>query len=135
MQLVPIPTTDEYLLAAARHWMPFMEGISRGSKEPVESLIGRVLRFDVQLAMVWDGKQAHALIGIQFVRRGNDLIGEVIWLTGKGMRKWRHLLPELETYLKDMGCVVSRPICRPGWSRFIEPQGYRITHYVMEKVL
>lgn len=135
MHFVPIPTTLQYVTATSEHWLPFIPGISRGSKEPINSILGRIARCEVQIALVWDGKQAHAIVGIQFVRRGEELIGEIIWLSGKGMRKWRHLLPELEQYLRDMGCKVSRPICRPGWSRFIEPQGYRTTHYVMEKVL
>jgi hypothetical protein len=135
VHFVPIPTTPEHLIAWAPHWLPFLEGVSRGCKEPVASIRGRIERFDVQLALIWDGRNAHALIGIQFTRRGDELIGEIIWLTGKDRRRWLHLLPEVEQYLKDMGCAVIRPICRPGWWRLIEPHGYRRTHYVLEKAL
>jgi hypothetical protein len=135
MQFVPIPTTLQALQATSEHWLPFLPGIARRSKEPAETLLRRIASFEVQLALVWDGKQALALLGLRYSKRGEDLIGEVIWLTGRGMKQWQHLLPQLEKYLKDMGCREIRPICRPGWSRLIKPHGYKITHYVMEKVL
>jgi hypothetical protein len=135
MNFVPIPTTDEYLNATVQHWMPFVPAISRRSKEPVISLLGQIARHEVQLALVWDGEKARALVGIRFCRRGEDLIGEIIWLTGSGMREWRNLLPQLEQYLKDMGCVEIRPVCRLGWSRFLKANGYKATHMTMEKVL
>lgn len=135
MQFVPIPTTREYLDATFEHWFPFLEGISRRSKEPINELLAQIARRDVQLALVWNENTARALIGMRFVKRGDDLIGEVVWLTGKGMRQWLQLLPQMEDYLKYMGCVTIRPICRPGWSRLIKGKGYRITHYQMEKTL
>lgn len=135
MQFVPIPTTPEYLEKTFPHWWPFLPKISRRSKEPVQELLGQIVRRDVQIALVWDGANARALVGMRFLRRGEDLIGEIIWLAGAGMREWRDLLPQMERYLKDMGCVEIRPVCRPGWSRFLKSQGYRITHMTMEKVL
>jgi hypothetical protein len=135
LQFVPIPTTSEYLNKTFAIWFPFLDGISRRSKEPLESLLDQIGRHDVQLALVWDGKAAHALIGIRFVRRGSDLIGEIIWLPGEGMKDWLHLLPQLEQYLKDMGCAEIRPICRLGWSRFLKTKNYKATHMMMEKVL
>jgi hypothetical protein len=73
---------------------------------------------------------------MQFRKRGNDLIGEICWLTGRGMKEWQHLLPQMEKYLKEhKGCVEIRPICRPGWSRLLKQRGYKTTHYVMEKKL
>lgn len=136
MQFVPIPTTREYLEATAQHWFPFLKDISRRSKEPVTDLLGQITRRDVQLALAWDGSKAHALFGIRLVKRGDDLIGEVIWLTGHGVKRWLHLLPDLEQYLRDIGCKEIRPICRPGWARLIlDKNGYKRTHYTMEKVL
>jgi hypothetical protein len=137
MQFVPIPTTPEHIQASLQHWFPFLPGIARRSKEPITNLLGQIDRREIQLALAWDEEklQACALFGLCFTRRGNDLIGEVRWLTGKDMKRWLGLLPDLEQYFRDMGCVVIRPICRPGWSRMIRGEGYRITHYTMEKVL
>lgn len=96
-----------------------------------------VIREEVQPALVWDedSKQARALVGIRTCRCGDDLIGEIVWLTGRGMKDWLHLLPQLEEYLRHLGCVTIKPICRPGWARMIKGHGYKITHYVMEKKL
>jgi hypothetical protein len=146
MQFVPIPTTPEYLEKTFPHWWPFLAKISRRSKEPVQELLGQIVRRDVQIALVWDGEKARALVGMRFLRRGgliledghkcpDVLIGEVIWLAGGGMREWRHLLPQMEQYFKHMGCVEIRPVCRLGWSRFLKTQGYKATHVTMEKVL
>jgi hypothetical protein len=136
MHLVPIPTTHESLREWMPHWLPFLEHISRRSKEPIECLFDLVINFAVHIGLVWDGTRAHALVGVQFKYCGADLVGEVCWLTGKNRKAWQDLLPELERYLKQhCGCAVIRPICRPGWSRVISKRGYRITHYVMEKSL
>lgn len=136
MQFVPIPNTKEGTDETFPIWFPFLKDISRRSKEPIEELLGQIARREVQLALVWDGNKAHALVGIRILRRGKDLIGEIIWLTGKGMREWRELLPELEKYLKQhIGCAEIRPVCRLGWSRFLKTKGYKATHMTMEKVL
>lgn len=136
MNFVPIPTTQEHLNAWAEHWLPFLPGIARRSKEPIADILGKIARHEIQVALVWDGKQAHAFVGISYHRRGNDLIAEILYLTGNGMKQWRHLLADLERYLREhVGVAEIRPICRPGWAPFLKKHGYRITHYTMEKVL
>jgi len=145
MQFVPIPTSRDpiskddprdFLDASFEQWFPFLEGISRRSKEPIDQLLKQIANRDVQLALAWDGSQPLALFGIRFVKRGDDLIGEICWLTGRQAKRWLCLLPQLEQYLRDMGCKEIRPICRPGWARLIlNKSGYKATHYQMEKVL
>ena len=133
MQLIPIPFDD--LDKTAFHWFPFLPAISKRSKETVVNLLGQIKRHEVRIALVWDGQQARALIGVRIIRRGDDLIGELCWTTGQGMREWQHLLDVLEQLLKDAGCVEIRPICRLGWTRFLKSRGYKTTHMMMEKVL
>lgn len=135
MHLVPIPTTKEHLKKTYAVWFPFLEGISKRSKDPVESLRDAVLRLEVQPIIVWDGNKAVALAGVRRCKRGRDVIAELVWLTGKDRKTWQHLLPELERYLKEQGCVEFRPICRPGWTLLLKQYGYKTTHIMMEKVL
>ena len=135
MHLVPIPTTAEHVQRSAKHWLPFLSGISKKSREPVESLIGLVLSHEVQVVLVWDGEKAVALVGVRYCLRGEDRIAELVWLTGLARDTWQHLLSELEEYLRQVGCVECRPICRPGWSKLLKAHGYRMTHVVMEKSL
>ena len=136
MHFVPIQTTHEELRRWKDHWLPFLPKISQRSKEPIDQLLDDIAAKRVQLGLAWDGERAHALLGIQYRKSGDVLIGELIWATGEGMKEWRDLIDEVEQYLREhIGCSEVRPICRPGWARMLRKRGYRITHYVMEKSL
>ena len=92
----------------------------------------------MRLVLVWDddANKASALIGVRMHMRGNDRIGELLWMAGYGRKQWEHLLPELEELLRKAGCVECRPLCRPGWARAVlQKHGYKITHVQMEKSL
>jgi hypothetical protein len=138
VQVLPIPLTDEHLNKTFPLWFPFLAGIARRSKETVQDLMAAIGRKDIQPILMWDEAEskAYALLGIRLVKRDDDLIAEWVWMTGREMQRWVHLLPEVEKYLKQhLHCAGSRPICRPGWSRLLRKHGYKITHYTMEKVL
>jgi hypothetical protein len=138
MKLVPIPMTDEALARTAGHWSQFLPAIAKRSKETVLALLAKVERKDVQPILIWDedNLRAVALLGIAYHKRGDDLIAEWVWMTGKDREQWQDLLPELERYLKEhIGCAVIRPVCRPGWMPFLKQRGYKQTHVMMEKVL
>lgn len=96
-----------------------------------------VERLEVQPVLVWDEDKdvAVALLGVRRWMSMDGLVGELVWLTGTRMQEWTHLLGELERFLKDTGCVEVRAICRPGWSRLLKRNGYRLTHTIMEKRL
>jgi hypothetical protein len=137
VQLVPIPTTDEQIRAHAPHWVPFVREIAQHSGEYFDDLVGFVLRHQIQVILIWneDTQKADALIGLRCVKHGDDIVGELVWLTGRGMKQWVHLRPTLERYLKDIGCTICRPICREGWKPTLKEAGYKLTHITMEKRL
>lgn len=138
MQLMPIPADVDTLRDMLPHWAPFLHDIAKRTKEPIADLFAKVARFAVQPILIWDEAElkAVALLGIAYHRRGEDRIAELIWAAGKGMTHWRHLLADLEKYLAEHeGVSELRPICRPGWSRYLVKHGYKITHYMMEKAL
>lgn len=138
MQLIPIPLTDGHLNGLFPYWSAFLPHIAKRSKETVAELLAQVARRDVQPFLIWDETQNKpvALLGTRYHKRGNELIAEIVWTTGTGMKRWTHLLADLERYLAEhVGCVEIRPVCRPGWSRLLKRHGYRITHYTMEKRL
>jgi len=85
--------------------------------------------------LVMDGEQVQALIGVRIHQQNGNSIGDLIWAAGFRREQWQQLLPELEWMLRDAGCVMCRPICRPGWSRYLQKQGYRMKHIIMEKPL
>lgn len=138
MKLVPIPTTDEWLRNMLPLWFPFLKDIAKRSKEPVRALLAKVAQKHVQPILIWDeeNKKAVAMVGVAYHKRGDDLIGEIVWTAGTGRERWQDLLTELERYLKEhVGCAVIRPVCRPGWKKFLQQRGYHETHVTMEKVL
>src|SRR5262245_6151636 len=109
MHFVPIPTTHEHLLNWRNHWLRFFPDICKRTKEPVENLLDAVANGTVQIALVWDGEKAHALVGMQYRQLGPELIGEIIWLSGKDRSQWVELLPDMERYLKEhVGCTIIR---------------------------
>jgi len=135
MRFVPIPCRLDDLEKSYPLWAPFLPAISRRSKEPVPDLLAQIGRLELELALVWDENVARALLAIRYRQRGDETVAEIVWLTGKSMTDWRHLLPVLENYLKQRGCVEIKPICRPGWAPFLKQNGYRTTHLMMEKRL
>jgi hypothetical protein len=142
MQLVPIPTTPEYLNASFNLWSPFLPRIAAHSPWSVEQLLIKLARHEVQPVLVFDEKVAVALLGVSIVDDAGVRVAELVWLTGKRRHEWQHLLADLERYLRDhVACKKCRPICRPGWRKFLEANGYTLLrvdadkHIAMEKVL
>jgi len=141
VNLVPIPTTPEYIHATYHLWSPFLPDIAKRSIWSIEDLLTKLCKIEVQPVLVVDEATPVALLGISFVKDGEELVGELVWLTGRQRHEWQHLVAELERYLRDMRCVKCRPICRRGWQKFLEAHGYeRIgsnddRHVIMEKVL
>ena len=105
MKLIAVPIDDEALREWAPHWMPFLPMIAKRSKEPLLTLINRVMSKEMRLGLIWDEatNQAKALIGIRLHYRGDDLIAELLWTAGHGRTQWQHLLPELENMLARRG--------------------------------
>jgi hypothetical protein len=133
LRLAPIPLTEHE--ATASLWLPFLPLIAKRSHESVADLIGQITRREVRLVLVMDGEQAKALVGVSIHQMGGKRYGDMIWLAGFGREQWQQLLPEFEQMLRDAGCVACRPICRPGWSRYLKKQGYHMKHIIMEKPL
>lgn len=143
MQIFPVPTTPEWINRTFPLWSPFLPDIAKRSPWSVEDLLTKLCKHEVQPALVVDGEVPLALLGISLVRDGEELVAELVWLTGRRRHEWQHLLAELESYLRDhLKCVKCRPICRRGWRKFLATQGYEQVgvdadrrHIIMEKVL
>ena len=120
MRFVPIPTSEEALRRSAHIWLPFIPRIADRSDETVDE----------------KQNKARAVIGISYRKLGRELVAELHWAAGFGMKDWEHLLPQVEQYLKEhVHCTISKPICRPGWKPLLKKHGYKQTHVVMEKML
>jgi len=134
LALVPIP--PDCLEGTRGYWVPYILSISeRDGCDPAEKE-RMLLAGEAQAFIVWDdeGKKPQAFLGVRYVARGTDRIGELIWLVGENRAAWVHLFAELETYLREQqGCVGVKAIARRGWSKHLKSSGYRETHVVMEK--
>jgi hypothetical protein len=145
MRFVPIPTPlisqpikETEVWKTREAWLPFMPRIADRSDETVDELIDHVISGRVHIGVVLDveKREPRALIGMIISNEGREKIGQVRWATGFGTKDWQHLLPELETYLKEkVGCTIIKPYCRPGWKPFLKKHGYKQTHVIMEKPL
>lgn len=116
-------------------WWPFLARIAKRSHESVQDLFNQIMLRQVRLVLVMDGDKAVALVGVSIHQMNGSSYGDMIWLAGFGRDQWQDLLPEFEQLLRDAGCSMCRPICRPGWSRYLKTQGYRLKHVIMEKPL
>jgi len=145
MRFIPIPTPvkgqpiEETEVWKTRNaWGPFIPRIADRSDETVDELIALVFNGQVQVGVVFDDNdKPRALIGMIFRQLGRELIGELRWATGFGVKdNWEYILSEAERYLKEkVGCTISKPFCRPGWKPLLKKHGYKQTHVVMEKML
>jgi hypothetical protein len=133
MILLPIPLNEHE--AWEKYWAPFLPRIAQRSHESVSDLKGQIIRREVRLLLVMDGDKAQALVGVYIHQMGGKSYGDMIWLAGFNREQWQELLPQFEQMLRDAGCIMCRTICRPGWSRFLKPRGYRLKHVIMEKPL
>ena len=132
--LVPVPTCA--LQATAAIWLPFVERIAQRTRQNLENLVGQILSNEVQVHLAWEPETqtAHALAGTRIVVRGDARLGEIVWTTGMGRRRWLPLLADLEAYHREhLGCAGMIAVARPGWSKELRARGYRLTHVMMEK--
>ena len=132
--LVPVPPV--HLEDTRAFWWPYVLQISeRGRLDPRE--MERMLYSEeAQAFLVWDDedKKPLAFLGVRYMLRGAERIGEIIWLMGEHRARWVHLFADLETYLRDQqGCKALKAIARPGWTKHLKANGFRLTHEVMEK--
>jgi hypothetical protein len=144
VKLVSIPTTRDYLDGAEIKWgwTRFLPAIAKRAKVPVAELLDEILSGDIQVHIIVndvnndvnDVNEARAIAGTRLKRRGADLIGEVVFLTGSDLHLWAGLLGDLERYLTEhVGCKTIKPIARLGYAKFLKAAGYRQTHQIWEK--
>lgn len=137
MQFVPIPLGA--VPCTMPVWAPLVARYAKRIREYPDVLERQVTSGDVHIALAWDevAEKAHALIGMQVVKGGDDMIGKIVWVAGEGRSRWLPLLPEVARYLKEhQGCNVFRVSeGRRGWSRFLKSQGFKLTHMTFEREL
>ena len=133
---VHVPIPFDALSKTQPHWLPFVQRIGERSRCGVKQHLDEIASGQVQIHLAWDRaeKRARALAGTEIHLRGADRIGVLVWCTGSMRELWFPLLNDIERYMREYhGCAGIRAIARPGWSKLLKQNGYRLTHVVMEK--
>ena len=96
------------------------------------------LNGDYQLWLVWDEEQETKLKGVvvtKIIIRPNSKVANIFICTGKQRKLWQDRLHEVEKWAKSNKCTHFETYARPGWSKILQKQGYKVTHYLLEKKL
>tara|TARA_R110000868_G_scaffold264680_1_gene523320 strand:- start:180 stop:605 length:426 start_codon:yes stop_codon:yes gene_type:complete len=96
------------------------------------------LNGDNQLWLVWDEESKEKLKGVMVSRiivRPNTKVANIFICTGKQRKLWQDRLHEVEKWAKSNKCTHFETYARPGWSKLLKQQGFKTTHYLLEKKL
>jgi hypothetical protein len=137
LKLLPVPTVNARETRVL--WMPYLVEISTRGQTSLDEMERMVLSGEAQVHLAWDmeANAARALAGtvIEPLPRGG-LVCHLVWCTGDRMAEWVDLVDDIAKWAKDhIGCVAMKATARPGWSKFLRPKGYRISHVVLERGL
>ena len=91
-----------------------------------------------QLWLAWDDDAKEKLRGIMVTRiiiRPNSKVADIFICTGRNRKEWQDRLHEVEKWAKSNECTHFETYARPGWSKLLNKQGFKTTHYLLEKKL
>ena len=94
----------------------------------------RTGRHQLWVAMDGDEYAAAAVTGIWTEPSGRKVC---YWAAvgGRDMRLWQPFYPHIEAWAKANGCSAMRSMSRRGMKKRLEPDGYRVTGFILEKAL
>ena len=91
-----------------------------------------------QLWLAWDDDAKEKLRGIMVTRiiiRPNSKVANIFICTGRNRKECQDRLHEVEKWAKSNECTHFETYARPGWSKLLNKQGFKTTHYLLEKKL
>ena len=118
MQLVPLP--PDRLAEVWHRVQPFAEKIEQRFKDewPARVILEAAHARELQLWLVWDEtkKDARGVVGTRIIAKASGKrVLDIAWMAGEGRKDWMGLLPILEAYAADEGCVSIGFLGRWGW--------------------
>lgn len=108
-------------------------GMSRADPGDFERTEREIFDGLQQLWLVWNGTAIEAIAVTQLVKVGDKKLCVIVSCSGKGVRRWIHLIDGLEDFAKAEGCNATRIYGRKGWERVLK--NYRVKHVVLDKEL
>ena len=104
----------------------------------VDDIYNDLLEGKMQLWVLWNlnKKQNFQGCGVtKILQRTNSKALNIFIVTGRNRKQWQDKMPLVEDWAKQNGCTHIETYARPGWSRLLKEQDYKITHYLLEKKL
>ena len=104
----------------------------------VEDIYNDLLDGKMQLWVLWNvnKKQNFQGCGVtKILQRTNSKALNIFIVTGRNRKQWQDKMPLVEDWAKQNGCTHIETYARPGWSKLLKEQDYKITHYLLEKKL
>ena len=87
------------------------------------------------LWLVYNGSEIKAVCVTQLSETAKAKTCSIWIMTGSGREDWQHMLDDIEAFARREGCTHMRHNARPGWAKILKPQGYTMTHVILEKAL
>jgi|TARA_R110000744_G_scaffold351017_1_gene456778 hypothetical protein len=104
----------------------------------VKDIYNALIKDEMQLWVLWnlDKKQKFQGCGVtKILQRTNSKALNIFIVTGRNRKQWQTKMPLVEDWAKQNGCTHIETYARPGWSKLLKEQDYKITHYLLEKKL
>jgi len=104
----------------------------------VDDIYNDLLEGKMQLWVLWNlnKKQNFQGCGVtKILQRTNSKALNIFIVTGRNRKQWQDKMPLVEDWAKQNGCTHIETYARPGWSKLLKEQDYKITHYLLEKKL
>ena len=109
-----------------------------GNHFNVNDIYKALLEGEMQLWILWNENKKQNFQGCgvtKILERSNSKALNVFIVTGRNRKQWQDKMSVVEDYGKQLGCTHIETYARPGWSKLLKNQNYKITHYILEKKL
>ena len=98
-----------------------------------ESIERSLLNEDQLLWVIAEDKAILAAVVTELYETEREKVCNIVACGGTELRRWRHLLPQLEDYARAEGCATTRMAGRPGWQKVFPD--YSVAFVTLEKKL
>ena len=99
----------------------------------LNTIAERAMTGEWQLWVVWDGRLSAVLATELFVEDNGEKNARAVFVGGREMAKWAHLVTDLEDWARDNGCKRFEMVISKGIARYFAE--YRMSHVLLEKDL
>jgi hypothetical protein len=119
------------------HWpnvLPFIKDALANSLYTPEHILEALRNKNAQLWIALNDKIDAVCVTQITVRPLGNTCG--IWIcTGTNRTAWQDHIETIEAWAKANGCVAMVHEARNGWQKILKPNGYELTHVILEKRL